>query len=61
MRICENGIYRDMTPEELEEYNKQQSGVTQEPSLEENIKILQQENSMLRGCILEMSEIVYGG
>ena len=38
MRICENGIYRDATTEEIEEINKnQQSQTAQEPTLEERI------------------------
>lgn len=31
------------------------------PSLEEQIEALQEQNQMLTDCILEMSEIVYGG
>ena len=37
MRIYDNGIYRDMTQEEIEEYNKQQTQTAQEPTLEERI------------------------
>lgn len=52
----------DMTPEEIEEYNNQQQvQPTQEPTLQEQVKLLLDENSMLKECILEMSEIVYGG
>ena len=31
------------------------------PSLEDQIKELQEQNQMLTDCLLEMSEIVYGG
>ena len=62
-RVCENGIYRDATTEEIEELEKmqQESHQVQEPSLEEKVTNLQEENQMLKECILEMSEIVYGG
>lgn len=63
-RICENGIYRDATQEEIEELEKIQQesqNQVQEPTLEEKVTNLQEENQMLKECILEMSEIVYGG
>lgn len=38
MRIYDNGVYRDMTQEEIEEYNKQQQAQSpQAPTLEERI------------------------
>lgn len=38
MRICDNGVCRDMTQEEIEEYNNQQQAQPpQEPTLEERI------------------------
>lgn len=33
--------------------------IEQEPTLEETVKALQEENTMLTACILEMSELVY--
>lgn len=63
-RVCENGIYRDATTEEIEELEKMQQesqNQVQEPTLEEKVINLQEENQMLKECILEMSEIVYGG
>lgn len=63
-RVCENGIYRDATTEEIEELEKMQQesqNQVQEPTLEEKVTELQEENQMLKECILEMSEIVYGG
>lgn len=63
-RVCENGIYRDATTEEIEELEKMQQenqNQVQEPTLEEKVTNLQEENQMLKECILEMSEIIYGG
>lgn len=49
MRIYDNGIYRDMTQEEIEEYNKQQqTQIPQELALEEKVKLLEQENLKLK-------------
>lgn len=61
MKKFVNNKLVDMTTEEIEDYNKHQSEIIQSSSLEEDVKILQEENSMLKECILEMSEIVYGG
>lgn len=33
--------------------------IEQEPTLEEKVAALQEENTMLTACILEMSELVY--
>lgn len=42
MRIYDNGIYRDMTPEELEEFkNHIQETIEQEPTFEERIAALE--------------------
>lgn len=61
-RVYENGIYRDATQEEIEEFEKiHQEPTEQQPTLEEKVVDLQEENKMLKECILEMSEIVYGG
>lgn len=49
MRIYDNGIYRDMTQEEIDEYNKNnQEQHPQEPTLEEKVKLLEQENLKLK-------------
>lgn len=61
-RVCENGIYRDATAEEIEKLEKMRQksqNQVKEPTLEEHIKQLQKENQMLTDCLLEMSEIVY--
>ncbi len=52
MRICENGIYRDMTPEEIAELEKLAAEVpAPEPSPEERIAALEQDNAELREAI----------
>ena len=63
-RVYDNGVYRDMTQEEIEEFEKMQQesqNQFQEPTLEDKVASLQEENQFLKDCILEMSEIVYGG
>ena len=52
MRICENGIYRDMTPEEIAELEKLVAEAPQpEPSPEERIAALEKDNAELREAI----------
>ena len=63
-RVYDNGIYRDMTQEEIKEFEKVQQenqNQAQKPTLEDKVASLQEENQFLKDCILEMSEIVYGG
>ena len=49
MRICENGVIRDMTPEEVAELEKLSTEMpTPEPSPEERIAALEQDNAELR-------------
>lgn len=49
MRICENGIYRDMTPEEIAELEKLAAEQpTPEPTPEERIAALEKDNAELR-------------
>lgn len=49
MRICENGIYRDMTAEEVAELEKLAAEVpTPEPTAEERIAALEKDNAELR-------------
>ena len=63
-RVYDNGVYRDMTQEEIKELEKMQQesqNQVQEPTLEDKVASLQEENQFLKDCILEMSEIVYGG
>lgn len=49
MKICENGIIRDMTPEEIAELEKLTTEMpTPEPTPEERIAALEQDNAELR-------------
>lgn len=52
MRICENGIYRDMTAEEVAELEKLAAEApAPEPTPEERIAALEQDNAELRSAI----------
>lgn len=52
MKICENGIYRDMTAEEVAELEKLAAETpAPEPSPEERIAALEQDNAELRSAI----------
>lgn len=52
MRICENGIYRDMTPAEIAELEKLAAEApVPEPTPEERIATLEQDNAELRSAI----------
>nr|DAG70375.1 MAG TPA: API3 pepsin inhibitor-3 [Caudoviricetes sp.] len=54
MRICENGIYRDMTPEEIAELEKLAAEApAPEPTAEEEERIaaLEKDNAELRDAL----------
>ena len=52
MRICENGIYRDMTAEEIAELEKLETEIpAPEPSPEERIAALEKDNAELREAL----------
>jgi hypothetical protein len=52
MRICENGIYRDMTAEEIAELEKLAAEApTPEPSPEDRIAALEKDNAELRDAL----------
>ena len=52
MRICENGIYRDMTAEEIAEFEKMAAeSPTPEPTPDERIAALEQHNAELRDAL----------
>lgn len=52
MRICENGIYRDMTAEEIAELEKLAAETpAPEPTAEERIAALEQDNAELRAAL----------
>ena len=64
MRIAistKNGIvYRDATPEEIAEMERQQAELPEpEPTQEERLAELEAQNQMLTQCLMEMSQIVY--
>ena len=49
MKICENGIIRDMTPEEIAEMEKLATEIpAPEPTPEDRIAALEQDNAELR-------------
>ena len=52
MKICENGIYRDMTAEEVAELEKLATEIhAPEPTPEERIAALEKDNAELRKAI----------
>lgn len=52
MRICENGIYRDMTAEEIAEIEKLATEMpAPEPTPEERIAALEKDNAELRDAL----------
>ena len=52
MKICENGIIRDMTAEEVAEFEKLATEMpAPEPTPEERIAALEQDNAELRKAI----------
>lgn len=58
MRICENGIYRDMTAEEIAELEKLAAErPAAEPTPEERIAALEKDNAELR----EAMELLLSG
>lgn len=52
MRVCENGIYRDMTADEIAELEKLATEMpAPEPSPEERIAALEKDNAELREAL----------
>lgn len=52
MRICENGIYRDLTAEEIAELEKLTTEMpAPEPTPEERIAALEKDNAELRDAL----------
>lgn len=52
MRICENGIYRDMTAEEIAELEKLATEMpAPDPTPEERIAALEKDNAELRDAL----------
>lgn len=61
MKININGLTREMTAEEIAEFEEHMQAELHEPdpSLEERLAELEAQNQMLTQCLLEMSQIVY--
>lgn len=60
MNICENGVIRPMSPEEITELNRQQAEAPEPvPTPDDRIAELEAQNQVLTECLMEMSQIVY--
>ena len=60
MKICENGVIRDMTAEEIAALEQLAAETpVSEPTPEERLAELEAQNLMLTQCLMEMSQIVY--
>ena len=60
MKICENGVIRDMTAEEIAALKQQAANApVPDPTPEERLAELEAQNQMLTQCLMEMSQIVY--
>ena len=60
MNICENGVIRPMSPEEITELNRWQAEAPEPvPTPDNRIAELEAQNQVLTECLMEMSQIVY--
>ena len=60
MKICENGVIRPMSPEEIAEIERAIAEAPElQPTPEQRISELEAQNQMLTECLMEMSQIVY--
>ena len=60
MKICENGVIRDMSPEEIAEIERAKAEAPEpEPTPDDRIAELEAQNQVLTECLMEMSQIVY--
>ena len=60
MKILENDVIRDMTPEEIAELERQQAEAPEPvPTQDDRIAELEAQNQMLTECLMEMSQVVY--
>ena len=60
MNICENGVIRPMSPEEITELNRWQAEAPEPvPTPDDRIAELEAHNQVLTECLMEMSQIVY--
>lgn len=60
MNMCENGVIRPMSPEEIAELSRQQAEAPEPvPTPDDRIAELEAQNQVLIECLMEMSQIVY--
>ena len=60
MNMCENGVIRPMSPEEIAELSRQQAEAPEPvPTQDDRIAELEAQNQVLIECLMEMSQIVY--
>ena len=60
MKICENGVIQDMSPEEIAEIERAIAEAPEpEPTPDDRIAELEAQNQVLTECLMEMSQIVY--
>lgn len=59
MKIFDNGIIREMTPEEIAQREAEADAIAATPSDSDRIAALEEQNEMLTECILELSELLY--
>jgi hypothetical protein len=60
VKICENGVIRDMSPEEIAEIERAIAEAPEpEPTPDDRIAELEAQNQVLTECLMEMSQIVY--
>ena len=53
MKICENGVVRDMTPEEIAALESQASEApAPEPTIEERVKSVEEDTAVIRAILL---------
>ena len=53
MRICDNGIYRDMTAEEIAELEKMQSEApAPTPTIEERVASVEEDTAIIRAILM---------
>lgn len=55
-RICENGIYRDMTPEEIEAMNQHTETPDPIPTIEDRLAKVEEDSSVIRAILLGEGE-----
>ena len=60
MKICENGVIRDMSPEEIAEIERAIAEAPEpEPTPDDRMAELEAQNQVLTECLMEVSQSVY--